>query len=383
MEIINKNNKKLICEKCQKNSKIYNKFKFLCVDCFEEIINHKFRANLRTVCKIRHEDYLLICISGGNNSMCMLHMFYKSFTQNKTNKKLFFKIKILYIDDSIFLKDKDKIIETRNKNKEFIENITNQYNFKDYQIINLENIMDINNNDLNILDINTNMNLIEKYFNIYDNISKVGGFKNKFIKITIQNLIFYYAIKYNFTKIIYGINGQNLINNSFNSIILGNGVNIRHEIDHLDNTFLNGKINILKPLQDFSNKEILLYNHYNKVNILYPYYKIENINIIINDFFENLQNQKPNTLYTVINTIEKLSNKIKENIKCKFCLNELNDIKSELEFGIDNFLNIKECILNKELCYQCRRMFSFYIKKNDINENKKILLLFNFLNNLN
>ena len=69
MEIINKNNKKLICEKCQKNSKIYNKFKFLCVDCFEEIINHKFRANLRTVCKIRHEDYLLICISGGNNSM--------------------------------------------------------------------------------------------------------------------------------------------------------------------------------------------------------------------------------------------------------------------------------------------------------------------------
>ena len=63
MEIINKENKKLFCEKCQKNSKIYNKFKYLCVECFEETINHKFRANLRTVCKIRHEDYLLICIN--------------------------------------------------------------------------------------------------------------------------------------------------------------------------------------------------------------------------------------------------------------------------------------------------------------------------------
>ena len=191
MEKINKENKKLFCEKCQKNSKIFNKNKYLCVECFEELIDHKFRANLRTVCKIRHEDYLLICISGGNNSMCMLNMFYKSFTQKKTNKKLFFKMKILYIDDSIFLKDKEKIIENRNKNKEFIENITKQYNFKDYQIINLENIMDINNINLDLLDINTNMNLIEKYFNIYDNLPKIGGFKNKFIKITIQNLIFF------------------------------------------------------------------------------------------------------------------------------------------------------------------------------------------------
>ena len=75
------------CEKCKQKSKNYNRNKFLCLDCFYEIINHKFRANLRTCCKIRHEDYVLICISGGNSSMTMLHMFWNSFTKNKSNKK--------------------------------------------------------------------------------------------------------------------------------------------------------------------------------------------------------------------------------------------------------------------------------------------------------
>ena len=112
----NKKNKmildKKLCEKCQQNpSKIYNRNKFLCLNCFDNIIIHKFKSNLRTSCKIRQEDYLLVCISGGNFSMSMLELFRESFNDSNSKRKLFFKIKILYIDDSIFLKDKEKVIK--------------------------------------------------------------------------------------------------------------------------------------------------------------------------------------------------------------------------------------------------------------------------------
>ena len=71
---------KNICTKCKKEkTQIVNRDKILCLNCFEEITTHKFRSNLRTNCKIRHEDFVLVCISGGNSSMCMLNLFYKTF----------------------------------------------------------------------------------------------------------------------------------------------------------------------------------------------------------------------------------------------------------------------------------------------------------------
>ena len=130
----NKKQKKIInkkiCEKCMNNpSKLYNRNKFLCLDCFNGIIIHKFKSNLRTCCKIRQEDYLLVCISGGNYSMGMLELFHQSFNDSNSNRKLFFKIKILYVDDSILLKDKEKIIEERNKRKLFIDKKLKEYKF--------------------------------------------------------------------------------------------------------------------------------------------------------------------------------------------------------------------------------------------------------------
>ena len=91
---------KKICEKCSQNpSKIYNRNKFLCLNCFNSIIIHKFKSNLRTCCKIRQEDYLLVCISGGNYSMAMLELFHQSFNDSNSSRKLFFKIKIFLFHD--------------------------------------------------------------------------------------------------------------------------------------------------------------------------------------------------------------------------------------------------------------------------------------------
>ena len=383
----NKNKKKKIidkkiCEKCEKNkSKVYNRNKFLCLDCFNEIIIHKFKANLRTCCKIKQEDNILVCISGGNFSMAMLEMFRQSFDGSEPSRKLFFKIKILYIDDSLLLKDKEKIIEERNKRKIILDKIMAFYKY-DFDIVYLEKVMDLNNKDINLTNNEVyQSDLIEKYLNILDNIPKAGGFKTKFINITINNLIFYYAIKNNFIKIVFGNNGQGLVCQSFLSIITGNGKDIKHNITHADNSYLNGKVVIYRPLQDFFDKEILYFNHYNKVQIIYPVYKDDNISLFLSSFIGKLQSEILSTVPSVINTIEKVLQYKNENI-CKFCLASLDKNMNMLEFGLDNVLNNDDCILNKEMCYGCRRIFMDVIQNYFIEEKKEktILDINNILN---
>ena len=379
---------KKICEKCKQNkSSVYNRNKFLCLDCFNEIIIHKFKANLRTCCKIKHEDYILVCISGGNFSMSMLEMFRQSFNESKSNKKLFFKIKILYIDDSLFLKDKEKIIEERNKRKEFLNKILTAYKF-DYQIINLEKVMDLNNEKINLNDNEIYENdLIEKYLNLLNRVPSMGGFKKKFIQITINNLIFFYSLKNKFIKITFGNNGQSLVGETFFSIITGNGKDVKHNISHVDNSYLNGKIIIYRPLQDFFDKEILYFNHYSKVQLIYPVYKDDKLTSILSSFIGKLQSEKLNTVPAVINTAEKVILYKNEKI-CKFCLANMDKNMNQLEFGLDNFLNDENCILNKELCYGCRRIFSEVIqnyfdeetKEKSIIEINSILNMFKYFN---
>ena len=374
---------KTICEKCQKNkSKIFNKNKFLCFDCFDEIIIHKFKSNLRTCCKIRQEDYILVCISGGNFSMGMLEMFHQSFDNSKSNKKLFFKIKILYIDDSLFLQNKEKIIEERKNRRLILDKIIKDYNFN-YDIINLEKVLDLNNPNLNLVDSNLYENeLIEKYLKIFNKIPTQGGYRKKFITITINNLIFYYALKNNFYKITFGNNGQSLVNQTFFSIITGNGKDVKHNITQIDDSYLKGKILLYRPLQDFTDREILYFNHYHKVQVVYPVYADDKLTKILSNFIGKLQAEKMNTVPTVVNTAEKVVRYKCEKI-CKFCLNNSDNNMNKLEFGLDSKLNDEKCLLNKELCYGCRRMFSDIIQDFFSEEKKEESILYiNYILNM-
>jgi hypothetical protein len=301
--------------------------------------------------------------------MAMLELFHQSFNDSNSSRKLFFKIKILYIDDSILLREKSKIIEERQRRKLFLEQKMKEYNF-DLDIIYLEKVMNLNDEKINLKENNEYENiLIEKYLQMLDSISITGGYKTKFIQISINNLIFYYALRNKFTKIAFGNNGQGLVQQSFFNIITGYGKDIKHNIIHVDDTYLNGRILIYRPLQDFFDKEISLFNHYHKVDIIYPVYKDDNLTKILSAFFGKLQNEKIHTVPSVINTAEKVV--VYKNDKiCKFCLCNLDKNKNKMEFGLDAFLNDENCLLNIELCYGCRRMFTDLIQ-DFFNEDKK------------
>ena len=74
---------------------------------------------------------------------------------------------------------------------------------------------------------------------------------------------------------------------------------MRDEIDYIDEHFLSGKISILYPMRDFVKKEIMIYNHLFKVDILYKNLFVfatssnlpfnGNSNLLLNSFFNKLQ----------------------------------------------------------------------------------------------
>lgn len=335
-----------------------------------KILNHKFRSNLRAHCKIRHEDYVLVCVSGGNNSMAMLHWFYTTFNDNTSNRKLFFKLKVVYIDDSLLTLvnngNSESMEELRRVKKEYIYDLCKKYGFE-VDIVNLEEVMAIGplNCDNSTISTHSNCNsnlcsesssnspedLINKYLYFYKLISKVGSFDEDFNKIMTRNLIFHYAIKNGFTKVVFGNSAQALVSNIFSTIVKGRGFTVREDIGYIDDHYLNGKITILRPMKDFLAKEVLLFNYIHNVQIIYP----ESLNgirmesksshtpfdgstsLLVNRFFDRLQERMSSTVTTVLGTAEKLKFKDKSNKlnfkNCSFCLNYIDEVYNELEIG--------------------------------------------------
>ncbi len=361
---IKKNPDKCLCYKCKSNkSNFLNRSEFICKNCFLKIINHKFRSNLRAHCKIKHEDYVLVCVSGGNNSMGMLHWFYSTFNDNSSNRKLFFKLKVIFIDDSILLKTDQSLSQEffqieRETRKQKIETICQNYNFP-FEVLNIEKSLE-----------DFYQNTEENFLDIYNKVSKIGSFHDDFNLILIRNIIFKYSIQNNFNKVVFGNTAQSLVNSIFGHIVKGRGYNLREDLGYIDDHFLNARVSVLKPLRDFLTKEILLYNYLNNVQLIYSSKEIlKNVKLkvnlpkngnttrLIHDFFDNLQDKMSSTITTVIGTAEKLKLRSEPSLSsCGFCLNYLDQVYNELEIGsIDS-------IKNEYIFYNLAKYFRILIK---------------------
>lgn len=347
-KIINKK----ICYKCKVNKSNYlNRTEFICKECLLKNLNHKFRSNLRAHCKIKHEDYVLVCVSGGASSMAMLHWFNTTFNDKTSHRKLFFKLKVLHVDSSVYYLNHSNIEEMREKRKKTnleFENLCKDFGFQ-IEIINLEEIMKINNPDI------TDEEAAKNYLEIYNKISKIGSFNEDFNKIMTRNCIFNYALKNNFNKIVFGNCAQSLVNNIFSTVVKGRGFSLREDIGYIDTHFLNGKVTVLKPLRDFLSKEVLLYNHINQVSPVFSYFDlsepttISKINLphngnthnLIKHFFDNLQDKMSSTVTTVMGTAEKLKVRdSKDCASCAFCHDYADEVYNQLEIGsIDTVSN--------------------------------------------
>lgn len=304
--------------------------------------------------------------------MALAHWFNITFNDNTSTKKLFFKLKFLHVD-STFLKEKyfnfddskkEMLQAERTQKKLFLDELFKKYNFE-YEIINLENVLEIE--ALNLIDLNnedskeknqklkeTNINLVAKYIKLYENISKAGSFETDFTKILTKNLIFFYSKLNDFNKLIFGNNAQSLVSGAFASIIKGRGFTTKEEIAYVDSRYLKGNPLILRPMKDFLDKEILLFNHMHKIDAIQDALEIDfvrfshknnipfkgNTDNLVQSFFDNLQSRIGSTITTVLGTTEKLKEQKeihKEDIEklktCEFCLSYVDEVYNILEIG--------------------------------------------------
>ena len=64
------------------------------------MLTHRFKNALVRYVRIQKDYPNLVAISGGSNSMAMLHFLYCCLSGNTSQKKMFFKIHVLYIDEA-------------------------------------------------------------------------------------------------------------------------------------------------------------------------------------------------------------------------------------------------------------------------------------------
>ena len=338
-----------MCHKCFTNkSQYFVRQEYICKDCFTKIINHRFRSNLRAHCRIRHEDNLLVAISGGINSMCMFHLFNLSLNDPTSTKKMFFKTKFLFVDDSFFYtdyrnnKNKELVTKERETNLIILNKLSNKYQFE-IIVINLEKCFNLNNFD----DLESDFNSIDRLF---DNLSKIKdvNFINKYIDIITRNTICSFSVAKGYNKLVLGCSQTSTVNNIFSNLVEGRGSQI--SINYVNEISFPG-LTVLYPMIDFLDKEVLIINRIYNLEIIYS--SIRNLNVsvknkklyngdhslLISNFLSKLQEKSFSTLPTIISTAEKLVTDLPK-FRCEFCLNNKDDLVNEMEIGsIDEMKN--------------------------------------------
>lgn len=129
-----------LCYKCKVNkATVTNKQEVSCKDCLMFMLNHRFKNSIVRYVRIQKDFPNLVAVSGGANSMAMLNLLHNCLNGNKSMKKMFFKVHILYIDEGAIY---GWTPEQHTQNRKVIEEACESYGF-DLSTVYLESVFDL------------------------------------------------------------------------------------------------------------------------------------------------------------------------------------------------------------------------------------------------
>jgi cytoplasmic tRNA 2-thiolation protein 2 len=361
---------KKLCSKCKE---LLATLKYrndpCCRACYLGILDHKFRAGLRTSVKIWKEDLILVCVSGGQNSIALAKMVNECLF-NPSQRKMFFKAQLFHINESAIYNFNEK---QEQANLEIIKNLAKNLNFE-LNLINIEDIFEIANDKLQasiLTPYNIDLKDIEKKAEgspkpsssenrkklqlMLENLSEQGSSKEDVLLHFKTWLINHYAIKQSFKKIFVGDTAQKIATKSLASLCKGRGVNLFSDIAVQDQKVQG--IDLMRPMHDFLTKEVMLYNHLHKMAphfLLNPSIADSNnvsksipengsMDRVLEKFVEKLQNGFPATVHTILNTLDKIKPRTVHTQICPLCLGKRDKISNVLEKGsVIDYLKVKE-----------------------------------------
>ncbi|KAM3139626.1 hypothetical protein pb186bvf_008271 [Paramecium bursaria] len=226
-----------------------------------------------------------------------------------------------------------------------------------------------------------------KNIEILSQLPEFGSAREDFIKYIKHHIIFKYAAEQQFTKIVFAQNGQRLTSDLFSQLSKGKGYSLTsatkyvYEQEFPSQFFLEQaeqpsiKIQTLRPLKDLINKDVLFYLKNKNIErfrlglaLSQPQKnKASNGNIdhLLEDFIDKLQVGFQSTVFTVLNTAEKVALKpLEQQQYCPICLSFKDKVYNRLE--LETLDNSNQKLLShlanntkyyKLVCFSCQRIF--------------------------
>ena len=249
------------------------------------MLTHRFKNAMVRHIRIQKDYPNLVAVSGGSNSMAMLHFLYLCLNGNKSQKRMFLKIHILYIDETRGIYGSSE--EKSNANCTLIREACERYGFT-YTILPLERIYELTRDSLNEepedmdaprfkqlspdLPMNTTMQLDhpEKFQEYSDKLQQLvasleAPFASDICFFLKKWLIADFCLTYNFKKVFLGTTGHKIATQLLGQIAKGRGASIFNEVAYFDDKYFGGRVCFCNPMKEFLQKEIAIFNHVNEV----------------------------------------------------------------------------------------------------------------------
>ncbi|CAL8254108.1 unnamed protein product [Lota lota] len=369
------------CNKCKETTAalILKPGEALCRGCFKEHFVHKFRAMLGKNRIIFPGEKVLLAVSGGSSSCAMLSQVQEGLGQN-AHKKLRFKPGIVYIDEGCLL---GQSMEERQKTMAQIHSLFKVTGFP-YHIIPLEMVLNLpssvlesvhlatddpagnykvavdhfmQSNPGHSVDPNTQVHQAElrvltdatvpqlidesQTQTLQELFSRVKTLtaKEDLLHTLRRHLLVSTARAEGYSKLMLGENCTRLAVKLLANIAMGRGAQLGVDTAFCDPRY--GDIVAVKPMRDYTAKEISLYNYmWNVPSVFIPSLETKtadksSIQRLTESFVVKLQVDFPSTVSTIYRTGEKLQTaNFTEDIegaplKCLLCMCALDTTLGE------------------------------------------------------
>ncbi|XP_037126856.1 cytoplasmic tRNA 2-thiolation protein 2-like [Syngnathus acus] len=309
-----------------------------CRDCFEQYFRHKFRAILGKNRVISPGEKVLLAVSGGPSSSSMLRQVQEALSPN-AHKKLRFIPGIVYIDDGgVF----NRSVEERRQTVAKLQDIFQATGFP-FHVAPLEQVLELPSSVLAAA-WSSSAQRASSYTACADNVigdasdncltaepprepsspyvdqtrllqqlidaPKTLTAKEDLLGVLRQHLLVHTARCEGYTKLMFGDNCTRLAVKLISSISLGRGAQLAQDTSFSDSRY--GNVMSLKPMRDYSAKEIAYYNHIFRVpSVFTPNLHTKSgekasIQRLTESFVNKLQVDFPSTVSTIYRTGEKL-----------------------------------------------------------------------------
>ncbi|XP_077295307.1 cytoplasmic tRNA 2-thiolation protein 2-like [Arctopsyche grandis] len=315
------------CKKCKLTiaTVTLRKKDFYCDDCFTVGVTHKFRATLGKSRLVKPGDKVLIAFSGKIDSSTLLYLV-KNGIEDSTHKKLQFQALVLHIDESSLRHSEDaKNIEIMSQVKSQIQ----QYDLMFYSV-RLSEVMKDDALNLNISDVPTKDEELDLKFKNLITSTKNCTAKLNLLKKLKQNLLLNCAKRLDCSYVLLAETATKLAANLLANVAIGGGSHMSSDIGFSDAR--DDRVKVLRPLKDLTTEDIALFTKIKNISEVQPTIRDDNpyasIQSLTKQFVNNLQNNFPATIPTVLRTGDKIDNSSNvvqdDDFQCVLCQSALD-----------------------------------------------------------